>query len=318
VDTISVVVPCFNEAEALPAFYAELNALSDTMDSAVLEVVFVDDGSTDDTLSAIKKLRSGDERIHYISLSRNFGKEAAMLAGLKQARGDYVAVADADMQDPIMLIGEMYGILRGDESWDCVATRRVTRKGEPLVRSYFARAFYKLINRISDTHIVDGARDFRIMRRSVVDAVVSLKESNRFSKGIFAWVGFRTKYLDYKNIERKHGKTKWSFWKLFAYSIDGILSFSTAPLVMVSIAGLAICVFAFGLLMYFLYQKIFVGIDIQGYAAMICIILFLGGIQLLGIGILGQYLAKVFIEVKNRPIYIIRECSNTTGDERPR
>lgn len=313
-DMISIVVPCFNEAEAIPAFYEEFIKLSKKIADVTFEVFFVDDGSNDGTLLILKNLHTNDLRIHYISFSRNFGKEAAMLAGLQQSIGDYVAIADADMQDPIELVAEMYQLLLEGE-WDCIATRRdASRKGEPLIRSFFARTFYKLINKISSTQIVEGAKDFRLMRRNVVDAVLSLQETNRFSKGIFAWVGFKTKYLEYENIERQYGTTKWSLWKLFAYSVDGILSFSTVPLIVVSLAGLLFCVLSFFMLLYYLLQKLIVGIDIQGYAAMICTILFLGGIQLLGIGILGQYLAKVFMEVKNRPMYVIREQSR--GDNK--
>lgn len=313
-DTISIIIPCFNEAEVLTSFYEDFVVLSNKVESAVFDVIFVDDGSSDETLPILKRLRSKDERIHYMSFSKNFGKEAAMLAGLKQSKGDFVAIADADRQDPIMLIAEMYKLLLGSE-WDCIATRRVSRKGEPPIRSFFARIFYRLINKISNTQIVDGERDFRLMRRNVVDAIISLKETSRFSKGIFAWVGFKTKYLEYENIERQHGTTKWSFWKLFAYSMDGILSFSTIPLVVVSLTGIVLCILAFLMMVIFVFQKMFIGIDIQGYAAMICIILFLGGMQLFGIGILGQYLAKVFIEVKGRPMFIIRESSYGDNNE---
>lgn len=307
--TISIVVPCLNEACSLPAFYQEFVTLAEGMDSMDFELILIDDGSTDETLSVIKTFRLKDDRVHYLSFSKNFGKEAALIAGLKHARGDYAVVADADSQDPILFIKDMYGLICA-EDLDCVAARRVSRKGEPLVRSFFARAFYKLINKISDTQIVDGARDFRLMKRNMVDAILSLQETNRFSKGIFAWVGFRTKYLEYENIERLHGATKWSFWKLVSYSIDGIVSFSTVPLVLVSFAGIAFCLLSFLMILYFVLQKLIVGIDVVGYAAMICIILFLGGVQLLGIGILGQYLSKVFLEVKNRPIYIVRESSD--------
>jgi glycosyltransferase involved in cell wall biosynthesis len=307
-ELISIVVPCFNEAETLPAFYLDFIALTNKV-AADFEIIFVDDGSSDGTLAVIKGLCEEDERIHYISFSKNFGKEAAMLAGFKFANGKYIGVADADMQDPIILIADMYTLLSSGE-WDCIATRRISRTGEPPIRSFFARMFYRLINKISNIQIVDGARDFRLMKRAVADAIISLGETNRFSKGIFTWVGFKTKYLEYENIERRHGTTKWSFWKLFSYSIDGILSFSTVPLVVVSFAGIVFCVLAFFMLLYFFLQKIFVGIDIQGYAAMMCIILFLGGIQLLCMGILGQYLSKIFIEVKARPVYIIREMSD--------
>lgn len=316
-EIISIIVPCFNEAESLPVFHQEFNALANRMDSLRFEAILIDDGSSDETLDIIKNLRACDERIHFISFSKNFGKEAAMLAGLRKAKGNYVAIVDVDGQDPLSLIEEMYSLLcnSGDkEEWDCIATRRVSRKGEPLVRSFFARSFYRVINKISNVQIVDGARDFRLMKRNMVNAILSLGEKNRFSKGIFVWVGFKIKYLEYENIERRYGETKWSFWKLFAYSIDGIISFSTAPLILMSITGVMFCILAFSLMIFFLLQKLIVGIAVAGYAAMICIILFLGGVQLFGLGVLGQYIAKVFTEVKNRPVYIVRESSASNSD----
>jgi len=306
---MSIVIPCYNEEDAIPFFVSEITNVMSGIEGVNYELIFVDDGSRDATLSVIRKLSESNDHVRYISFSRNFGKEAAMIAGLKAAMGEIVAIMDADMQDPPGLLPEMYEAITV-EGFECVATRRVTRKGEPAIRSFFARGFYRLINKISHTEIVDGARDFRLMRCNVVDAVLMLGEKSRFSKGLFSWVGFKTKYLEYENIERKHGKSKWSFWKLLIYSIDGIVSFSTAPLIWVSLAGIAFCIFAFLMIIYFVLMKLIAGIDIDGYAAMITIILFLGGVQLLSIGVLGQYFAKMFIEVKDRPLYIIRESSD--------
>ena len=302
---ISVVVPCYNEEEALPLFYDTI--LKETAEMAVeWEFVFVDDGSRDGTLAGLRALHEKDGRVHYVSFSRNFGKESAMYAGLEAATGDYVAIMDVDLQDPPALLPEM---LRGleEEGCDCVATRRVTRKGEPPIRSWFARAFYKLMGKISRTEIVDGARDFRLMTRQMVDAILSLKEYSRFSKGIFSWVGFQTKWLEYENIERSAGETKWSFWKLLIYSIDGIIGFSTMPLAIASVAGGIFCLIAFLLLAYFFVKALIWGDPVAGFPATICIILLLGGIQLFCIGILGQYLSKTYLETKHRPIYITKE-----------
>ncbi|MBE5815971.1 MAG: glycosyltransferase family 2 protein [Clostridiales bacterium] len=302
---ISVVVPCYNEEQALPIFYETF--LRETAGMAVeWEFLFVDDGSRDGTLNGFRALHEKDERVHYISFSRNFGKENAMYAGLENATGDYVAIMDVDLQDPPALLPEM---LRGieEEGFDCVATRRVTRKGEPKIRSWFACAFYKLMGKISRTEIVDGARDFRLMTRRMVDAVLSLKEYSRFSKGIFSWVGFETKWLEYENIERSAGETKWNFWKLLIYSIDGIIGFSTMPLAIASVAGVVFCIIAFILLLYFFLKTLIWGDPVTGFPATICIILLLGGIQLFCIGILGQYLSKTYLETKRRPIYITKE-----------
>ncbi|MDD3411006.1 MAG: glycosyltransferase family 2 protein [Eubacteriales bacterium] len=302
---LSVIVPCYNEEEAIPLFYAACAAELEKL-PVEAEFWFVDDGSSDRSLERMKELRAKDERVHFISFSRNFGKESAMYAGLENAAGDYVAIMDVDLQDPPALLGEM---LRGVESgeYDCVATRRVTRKGEPKVRSFFARQFYKLINRISKTEIVDGARDFRLMTRRMVDSILSLKEVSRFSKGIFSWVGYRTKWLEYENVQRVAGETKWSFWKLLVYSLDGIVGFSTAPLAIASIMGMAFCLLAFLLILYFFIKTLIWGDPVAGFPAMICIILMLGGIQLFCIGILGQYLSKTYLETKRRPIYIDKE-----------
>ncbi len=303
--TVSVIVPCYNEEEAAPIFYREFFRRTAEMDCR-WELWFVDDGSTDGTLAELRALRSQDERVHFISFSRNFGKESAMYAGLEAATGDYVAIMDVDLQDPPELLPGMLTSIQ-EEGYDCVATRRVTRKGEPPIRSFFARQFYRLINRISKTEIVDGARDFRLMTRQMVDSILSLKEVSRFSKGIFSWVGYRTKWLEYENVERVAGETKWNFWKLFLYSIDGITAFSTAPLAIASITGVVFCGVSILLMLYFFIKTLIWGDPVAGFPAMICIILFLGGIQLFCMGILGQYLSKTYLETKRRPIYIARE-----------
>ncbi len=303
--TVSIIVPCYNEEEAAPIFYREFFRRTAEMDCQ-WELWFVDDGSTDGTLAELRALRSQDERVHFISFSRNFGKESAMYAGLEAATGDYVAIMDVDLQDPPELLPGMLTSIQ-EEGYDCVATRRVTRKGEPPIRSFFARQFYRLINRISKTEIVDGARDFRLMTRQMVDSILSLKEVSRFSKGIFSWVGYRTKWLEYENVERVAGETKWNFWKLFLYSIDGITAFSTAPLAIASITGVVFCGVSILLMLYFFIKTLIWGDPVAGFPAMICIILFLGGIQLFCVGILGQYLSKTYLETKRRPIYIARE-----------
>ena len=303
--TVSVIVPCYKEEEAAPIFYLEFFRRTAEMDCR-WELWFVDDGSTDGTLAELRALRSQDERVHFISFSRNFGKESAMYAGLEAATGDYVAIMDVDLQDPPELLPGMLTSIQ-EEGYDCVATRRVTRKGEPPIRSFFARQFYRLINRISKTEIVDGARDFRLMTRQMVDSILSLKEVSRFSKGIFSWVGYRTKWLEYENVERVAGETKWNFWKLFLYSIDGITAFSTAPLAIASITGVVFCGVSILLMLYFFIKTLIWGDPVAGFPAMICIILFLGGIQLFCVGILGQYLSKTYLETKRRPIYIARE-----------
>lgn len=305
-DKISVVVSCYNEQEALPLFYEEITKVASQIKEAEFEFIFVNDGSKDKTLEVIKSFREKDERVKYISFSRNFGKESAMYAGLKKSTGNYVSIMDADLQDPPKLLIEMYDTLKRKE-YDCVATRRVTRKGEPPIRSFFARMFYKLINKISKTEIVDGARDFRLMTRQMVDAILSIEEYNRFSKGIFGWVGFNTKWIEYENVERAAGETKWSFWKLFKYSIDGIIAFSTAPLVISTIMGILFCFIAFILIVFIVVRTLIYGDPVSGWPSMTCIILFVGGIQLFCIGIIGQYLSKTYLEVKKRPIYIIKE-----------
>ena len=301
---LSVVIPCYNEEEAVPLFYEAF--LKETKDMPVdFELVFVDDGSRDGTVQEFEKLHTKDDRVHYLSFSRNFGKESAMYAGMEAATGDYVAIMDVDLQDPPALLPEMLDAIE-NEGYDCVASRRVTRKGEPPIRSFFARAFYRLINQISKTEIVDGARDFRLMTRQMVDAILRLEEVGRFSKGLFSWVGFQTKWLEYENIERVAGETKWSFWKLLLYSIDGITAFSTAPLAIASFAGVLFCLVAFVMLLFFFFKTILFGDPVAGFPATICIILLLGGIQLFCIGILGQYLSKTYLETKKRPIYIVK------------
>ena len=301
---ISVVVPCYNEQEALPIFYTETTKELSKIPDVTWEFVLVDDGSKDKTLETMQKLAEMDEKVKYISFSRNFGKEGAMYAGLENATGDYVVLMDADLQDPPALLGRMVKEIE-ENGYDCVGTRRVTRKGEPPIRSFFARMFYKLINKISKTEIVDGARDFRMMKREMVDAVVKMCEYNRFSKGILSWVGFKTLWLEYENIERVAGQTKWNFWKLFLYSIDGIVAFSTAPLVISSVLGIAICFIAFCLMAFYVVKAIVFGDPVSGFPTLISVILMLGGLQLLCLGILGQYLAKTYLETKNRPIYIV-------------
>ena len=301
-----MVVHCYNEQESLPAFYKEIHRVTKKMNYVDFEFIFIDDGSSDKTLPMLKYLHRKDERVRFISFSRNFGKEAGMLAGLKAAKGDYVAIMDVDLQDPPSLLPEMYEIVQSGE-YDCVATRRTTRKGEPPIRSFFARMFYKIINKMSDAEIVDGARDFRLMRRKMVDAILSMQEYNRFSKGIFGWVGFKTKWLEYVNVERVAGETKWSFWKLFKYSMEGIMAFSTTPLYLSSIMGFVVCFITFIMACFYAIKKIAFGDPTAGFPTLICIIAFLGGIQLIGIGVVGMYLSKTYLETKKRPVYIIRE-----------
>ena len=308
-DLISIIVPCYNEALSLPYFLSEIRRVADNMTAekgVAFELLFVDDGSKDETLNILRTAAKEDRRIRYISFSRNFGKEGALYAGLQSAKGSYVAVMDADMQDPPTLLPEMYELLQ-DDKFDCVATRRVDRKGEPPIRSFFARCFYKIINRISDTDIVDGARDFRLMKRPMVNAIISMGEYNRFSKGIFGWVGFRTHWLPYENVARVAGETKWSFWKLFKYSLQGIVAFSTAPLVLASVIGLLFCAAAFVMVIRIVIMTLTLGNPVGGWPSLACMIMFMGGIQLFCIGILGQYLAKAYLETKHRPIYIIAE-----------
>ena len=306
-ELISVVVSCYNEEEVLPIFYKEINNVSKKMDNVNFEFLFVDDGSKDKTLSIIKELTKNDSRVKFISFSRNFGKEAAMNAGLTYAKGDYVAVMDADLQDPPKYLYDMYNYLQ--EDYDVVATRRVTRTGEPKVRSIFSKMWYKLINRMSDTEMVDGARDYRLMKRAVVNAILSLNEYNRYSKGIFSFVGFKTKWIEYENVSRVAGKTKWSFFGLCKYAIDGMTSFSTMPLILSSIFGLIFCFLAVIAIIFVIIRTIIYGDPVGGWPSLVCIILLVSGVQLLCIGIIGRYLSKVYLETKRRPIYIVRETN---------
>ena len=331
---ISIVVPCYNESEAIPYFYEEIQKVFPQMD-ATYELVFVDDGSKDSSLEVMKSLAKKDERVIYLSFSRNFGKEAAIYAGLQHSTGDLVVIMDADLQDPPAMLPKMYRYIV-EEGYDSVATRRVTRKGEPPIRSFFARLFYRLMNKISKTELVDGARDYRLMNkisktelvdgardyrlmnRKFVDALLELGEYNRFSKGLFGWVGFRTKWLEYENVERVAGETKWSFWSLLVYAVDGILAFSTAPLVLSTLAGVIIGLLALIFLIVIIVRKLIFGDPVDGWASTASIILMIGGIQLFCIGILGQYLAKAYLESKRRPIYILNETNRTgtqTGEQ---
>ena len=304
---LTVIVPCYNEEENVPLFYRELMENQDFFAErgVELELLYVDDGSGDGTVAAVRRLREEDGRVHLLSLSRNFGKEAAMYAGLEHAGGDYVVVMDVDLQDPPSLLPEMFSWL--EEGYDSVATRRVSRKGEPPVRSLFARMFYRLMKKISRTEIMDGARDYRLMTRQMVDAILSMPEYNRFSKGIFGWVGFRTKWLEFENVERAKGESKWSFWKLFLYSLDGIAAFSTVPLMLASVMGVFFCVVAFLMIVFIIVRKLLFGDPVSGWPSLVCIILMVSGVQFFCTGILGQYLAKTYMEVKRRPIYLVKE-----------
>lgn len=306
--TISIIIPCFNEEESLPLFYAEMEKIKQQIKEE-FEYIFVNDGSKDRTLQVLRDLNQTDRNVHYLSFSRNFGKEAALYAGLQHATGDYVTVMDADLQDPPALLIQMKNMLDENAELDCVGTRRTTREGEPQIRSFFAKMFYKLINKISQVEMVDGARDFRLMRRQMVDAVLEVSEYNRFSKGIFAWVGFKTEYLEYKNVERVAGQTSWNFWQLFNYSLEGIINFSDAPLTIAFVGGVVACLLAFFLIIIVIIRTLIFGDPTSGWPSMISIILFLGGFQLLTIGILGKYIGKIFMETKKRPVYIIKEKS---------
>lgn len=302
----------YNEQESLGILYQELNRVTDTIKDYEFEYLFVNDGSKDNTLQEIQKLTAADERVHYVSFSRNFGKEAALYAGLSNADGDYIATMDADLQDPPSLLPQMLAMI---ESQDCdnVATRRVNRKGEPPIRSFFARCFYKLMRRLSNIDIADGARDYRLMSRAMVDSILSVSEYNRFSKGIFAWVGYETKWLEFENVERSAGETKWSFWKLVRYSIDGIINFSNTPLQISSYLGMILTIVSFIAIIVEVIRALVFGDPVAGWPSLVCIITFIGGIELFCMGIMGQYIAKTYMEVKRRPHYIIKEsnCKNT-------
>lgn len=306
-DKISVVVPCYNEEESLPLFYQEMERVrQQDFENVEFEYIFVDDGSKDNTLKEMKELYVQNNKVRYISFSKNFGKEAAILAGLEAATGDYVTLMDADLQDPPSMLRKMYDIIK-DEGYDNVGTRRVSRKGEPPIRSFFAHIFYKIINKMSDVKMVDGARDYRLMTRQMVDSIISLKEYNRYSKGLFSYVGFKTKWLEYENVERVAGETKWSFWKLFKYAMEGITAFSTTPLILSSVLGLLFCLIAFLMIILIIVKTLVYGDPTSGWPSMVCIIFFVSGVQLFSLGVIGQYLSKTYLEVKNRPVYIIRE-----------
>lgn len=304
---LSVIVPCYNEEESVALFYGELvkNDAFFREKGVEMELLYIDDGSKDGTAAEVKKLCDADRRVHLISFSRNFGKEAAMYAGLEKSKGDYVVMMDVDLQDPPSLLPEMFAGL--EEGYDSVATRRVNRKGEPPIRSFFARRFYRLMKRISRTEMMDGARDYRLMTRQMVDAILSMQEYNRFTKGIFGWVGFNTKWLEYENVERAKGETKWNFWKLLMYSFDGIVAFSTAPLMISSLMGVLFCVIAFLMIIFIIVRKLIFGDPVSGWPSLVCIILLTSGVQFFCTGILGQYMAKTYMEVKRRPIYLVKE-----------
>ena len=303
---ISIVIPCFNEEEAIPIFYEETLKVLKTMPLSSFEFVFIDDGSSDRTLEVLKEISAKDKSVHFVSFSRNFGKEAALYAGLSKTNGDFISVMDVDLQDPPSLLPQMLeAILK--EGYDCAATRRVTRKNEPPVRSFFARKFYKIMGKLSDVPVVDGARDFRLMTKKYKDAVLSLLERNRFTKGIFPWVGFKTKWFAYENVERVAGKTKWSFWKLFLYSIDGIIGFSTKPLAFSAVAGILSLAVTFVLIILIAVRRLVFCDPVQGWASLVCFITFFSGLQLFCTGISGLYISKIYTEVKQRPIYIIKE-----------
>lgn len=308
---ISLIVPCYNEQDALPIFYEEVIKVIDKM-QCEYEIIFVNDGSKDKTLEILKKFSKKNENVTYLSFSRNFGKEAAMYAGFCNVGGDYIAVMDADMQDPPSLLPEMVKLLES-EDYDSVATRRVSRDGEPPIRSWFARKFYQLINKISDADIVDGARDFRLMKREMVESIVAMGEYNRFSKGIFGWIGFKTYWLPFKNVERVAGETKWNFWKLFKYAIDGIVNFSEAPLSIASWTGIGMAFVSFIIMLIIMLiiivRRLCFGDPVAGWASTMCVIIFIGAIQLFCMGIMGQYIAKTYNETKHRPHYIVAESN---------
>lgn len=311
---VSIVVPCYNEEEMIPLFYYEvLDLFQHELIDYEYEIIFVDDGSRDNSLGKMKELQAIDENVNYISFSRNFGKESALYAGLEHTTGDYVSVMDVDLQDPPeMLIDMIKGI--EVEGFDVVGCRRTSREGEPVIRSFFARKFYKIINKITDTEIVDGARDFRLMTRQVTNSILDVSEYNRFSKGIFSWVGYKTKYLEYKNVERVAGETSWNFWGLLKYSIDGIVAFSDAPLVLASFMGILSCLGSGIGIVWIVIDKLLNGNPVSGWASLVCIILFMGGLNLFFMGIFGKYIGKIFTEVKNRPIYIVRDSNLTKKD----
>lgn len=305
-EKISVVIPCYNEEKAIPIFYKEMNKVMVKMKKLDFELIFVDDGSSDSTLEVCKNLSKEDKRVKFLSFSRNFGKEAGIYAGLNKSTGDYVTLMDVDLQDPPELLPKMYNLIK-EEGYDSVGTRRVTRKGEPPIRSFFARCFYKLINKMSKTELVDGARDYRLMTRQMVNSILEMKEYNRYSKGLFSFVGYKTKWIEYENRERVAGETKWSFWKLVIYALDGIIAFSTTPLWIAAIIGLLFCLVSFIAILIIVIKTLVFGDPVGGWPSMVCIIFFVSGIQLFCVGIIGAYLSKTYLETKHRPIYIIKE-----------
>ncbi len=312
---LSIIVPCYNEEKVINLFYKEIDKTSKTFQDVTFEIIYVNDGSKDQTLDIIKKISKKDTRIRYISFSRNFGKEAAMYAGLEASKGDFITIMDADLQDPPFMLKEMYQDLLTGE-YDCIGTRRVTRKGEPPIRSLFARMFYKIINKLSNIEMVDGARDYRLMTRQMVNEILRLKEYNRYSKGLFSFVGFKTKWLEYENIERVAGETKWSFWKLLVYAIDGITAFSTKPLVISAIVGFLFCIISFIMIIVIITKTLIYGDPVSGWPSSVCIIFMVSGIQLFCMGIMGEYLAKTYLETKNRPIYIVKETSEMKKEDK--
>ncbi len=313
-EKISVIVSCFNEEKALPLFYKEMEKQTKNFENVEFEYVFVNDGSSDKTLQVMKDLRKKDPKVRYVSFSRNFGKEAAMYAGLEASTGDFVTLMDADLQDPPALLKEMYDAIK-NEGYDMVGTRRVTRKGEPPIRSFCARVFYKLINKMSKVQMVDGARDYMLMTRQVTNSILDLKEYNRYSKGLVSFVGYKVKWLEYENIERVAGETKWSFWKLFKYAIEGITAFSTTPLIFASFLGILFCIVSFLFILVIIAKTVMYGDPTSGWPSLVCIIFMVSGIQLFSLGIIGQYLSKTYLEVKKRPIYIVRETSENPKED---
>ena len=306
-EVISIIIPCYNEEDSIPLIYNELKKVSNNM-KYDFEFIFVNDGSIDNSLSFLKKLSAKDKQVKYINFSRNFGKEAAMYAGLSKSKGDYVTIMDADLQDPPSLLPEMLRLIK-EEGYDSVGTRRVSRKGEPKIRSFFARKFYKIINKLSKIEMVDGARDYRLMTRQMVNSILELKEYNRYSKGLFSFVGFNTYWLEYENVERVAGETKWSFWGLVKYAIEGIVAFSTLPLSIASLMGFIFCFVSFILIIIIIIKTLIFGDPTSGWPSLVCIIFFVSGIQLFCLGIIGKYLSKTYLETKNRPIYIIKESN---------
>lgn len=306
---VSIIVSCYNESAALPLFYSEISKILDLLPHYRFELIFVNDGSKDNTISIIQELASQDSRVRYISFSRNFGKEAAMLAGLEHASGDLITFMDADLQDPPSLLPEMLDFLEQNPDYDSVATRRVSRKGEPPIRSFCARVFYKLINAMSKVEMVDGARDYRLMTRQMVDATLECQEYNRYSKGLWSFVGFQTKWIEFKNVERAAGETHWSFWKLFKYAIEGIVAFSTVPLTLSAFFGILFCLIAFIIIIVVICKTLIFGDPASGWPSLVCIIMFVSGVQLLFLGVIGEYLAKTYLETKHRPHYIIKESN---------